>query len=94
MKLPRRFGPASPRWPEALACAREALALFRRDAVIHGCWLSLIGQCYSLMTYPFATLLRSCCRVSGNIRPLHSLYAQHHVVLGFISLLSLSACSA
>ncbi|WP_440057520.1 efflux RND transporter periplasmic adaptor subunit [Pseudomonas fragariae (ex Marin et al. 2024)] len=46
------------------------------------------------MTFSFATLLRSCCRVSGNIRPLHSLYAQPHVVLGFISLLSLSACSA
>ncbi|ALD96794.1 MULTISPECIES: efflux RND transporter periplasmic adaptor subunit [Pseudomonas] len=55
---------------------------------------SLIGQCYSLMTFPFATLLRSCCRVSGNIRPLHSLYTQPGVVLGFISLLSLSACSA
>ncbi|MCA5973693.1 MULTISPECIES: efflux RND transporter periplasmic adaptor subunit [Pseudomonas] len=46
------------------------------------------------MTFSFATFLRSCCRVSGNIRPLHSLYAQPHVVLGFISLLSLSACSA
>lgn len=55
---------------------------------------SLIGQCYSLMTFPFATLRRSCCRVSGNIRPLHSLYTQPGVVLGFISLLSLSACSA
>lgn len=55
---------------------------------------SLIGQCYSLMTFPFATLRRSCCRVSGNIRPLRSLYTQPGVVLGFISLLSLSACSA
>ncbi|EGH66550.1 RND family efflux transporter MFP subunit [Pseudomonas syringae pv. actinidiae str. M302091] len=41
-----------------------------------------------------ATLLRSCCRVPGNIRSQRFNSFQPGLVLGFISLLSLGACSA
>ncbi|GBH10362.1 Multidrug efflux pump subunit AcrA [Pseudomonas syringae pv. actinidiae] len=54
----------------------------------------LTGQCYSLMTLCLATLLRSCCRVPGNIRSQRFNSFQPGLVLGFISLLSLGACSA
>ncbi|RMP75835.1 Efflux transporter, RND family, MFP subunit [Pseudomonas syringae pv. actinidiae] len=54
----------------------------------------MIGQCYSLMTFPFATRLRWYCRATGNVRPSHFIPVQPGLVLGFISLLSLSACSA
>ncbi|MDU8499060.1 efflux RND transporter periplasmic adaptor subunit [Pseudomonas syringae] len=46
------------------------------------------------MTFTFAARLRWYCRVSGNIRPSHFIPVQPGLVLGFISLLSLSACSA
>ncbi|NYS40960.1 efflux RND transporter periplasmic adaptor subunit [Pseudomonas syringae pv. actinidiae] len=46
------------------------------------------------MTLCLATLLRSCCRVPGNIRSQRFNSFQPGLVLGFISLLSLGACSA
>ncbi|MCI3946145.1 efflux transporter, RND family, MFP subunit [Pseudomonas syringae] len=46
------------------------------------------------MTFSFTAPLRAFCRVSGTVRPLRSIPFQPHLVLGFISLLSLSACSA
>ncbi|MCQ3010863.1 MULTISPECIES: efflux RND transporter periplasmic adaptor subunit [Pseudomonas syringae group genomosp. 2] len=46
------------------------------------------------MTFPFATRLRWYCRATGNVRPSHLIPVQPGLVLGFISLLSLSACSA
>lgn len=46
------------------------------------------------MTLCLATLLRSCCRVPGNIRSQRFNSFQPGLVLGFISLLLLGACSA
>ncbi|MFO3663540.1 efflux RND transporter periplasmic adaptor subunit [Pseudomonas amygdali] len=46
------------------------------------------------MTFPFATRLRWYCRATGNVRLSHLIPVQPGLVLGFISLLSLSACSA
>ncbi|WP_122392955.1 efflux RND transporter periplasmic adaptor subunit [Pseudomonas amygdali] len=46
------------------------------------------------MTFPFATRLRCYCRATGNVRLSHLIPVQPGLVLGFISLLSLSACSA
>ncbi|WP_017710057.1 efflux RND transporter periplasmic adaptor subunit [Pseudomonas syringae] len=46
------------------------------------------------MTLCLATLLRSRCRVPGNIRSQRFNSFQPGLVLGFISLLSLGACSA
>lgn len=46
------------------------------------------------MTFSFTAPLRAFCRVSGTVRPLRSIPFQPALVLGFISLLSLSACSA
>lgn len=46
------------------------------------------------MTLSLATRLRSLCRACGFFRPLHASAFQPGLVLGLVSLLSLSACSA